>query len=61
MPKDENDPEGLKLLGAPDRLAHAAKILRPLETLVDTPDVWAAVYDIAIRRRAFVLSGVLEC
>ncbi|KAF8899782.1 NMDA receptor-regulated protein 1a [Gymnopilus junonius] len=55
-PKDE-DPDGLKLLAAPDGLEQAAKLLHPLTTLegegakhVDV-EAWVVVYDVAIRRK----------
>jgi len=49
-PKDD-DPEGLKLIGSPDVLERASKLLHPLMTLApNNIDVWIAVYDVAIRR-----------
>ena len=49
-PKDE-DPDGTKLLQAPEPLERAAKILKPLATLAkDNVEVWIAIYDVAVRR-----------
>lgn len=51
QPKDD-DPDGLKQLGAADRLEQAHKLLHPLSTLApDNIDVWIATYDVAIRRK----------
>ncbi|KAH7098643.1 N-terminal acetyltransferase A, auxiliary subunit [Auriculariales sp. MPI-PUGE-AT-0066] len=50
-PTKFEDQDGVKLLSAADPLEQAAKILRPLETLVDRADVWAVVYDVAVRRK----------
>lgn len=44
------DQDGTKLLSTATPLEEAAKILRPLEKLVDRADVWAALYDVAARR-----------
>ena len=56
QPKDD-DPDGLKLLGAADRLEQAYKLLHPLSTLAPTNiDVWIAIYDVAIRRSKLSLS-----
>lgn len=50
QPKDD-DPDGLKQLGAADRLEQASKLLHPLSTLAPNDiDVWIATYDVAIRR-----------
>ena len=49
-PTKYDDQDGVKLLNAADPIEQAARILRPLETLVDRADVWAAVYDVAVRR-----------
>jgi len=50
-PKDE-DPDGLKLLGSPDVLERASKLLHPLSTVApNNVDVWITVYDVAIRRK----------
>ncbi|KAH6909609.1 NMDA receptor-regulated protein 1a [Coprinopsis sp. MPI-PUGE-AT-0042] len=50
-PKDD-DPDGLKLLGASDPLEQAHKLLHPLITLgADRADVWLAIYDVEIRRK----------
>ncbi|KAF8156996.1 NMDA receptor-regulated protein 1-domain-containing protein [Crassisporium funariophilum] len=50
-PKDD-DPDGLKQLGASDPLEQASKLLHPLTTLVpNNVDVWIAIYDVAIRRK----------
>ncbi|KAH9477761.1 N-terminal acetyltransferase A complex auxiliary subunit NAA15 [Psilocybe cubensis] len=51
VPKDE-DPDGLKLIGSPDALEQASKLLHPLTTLAPKNiDVWIAIYDVAIRRK----------
>lgn len=50
MIKDD-DPDGLKLLAAPDPLERAAKLLSPLQQLrPELLDTWLASYDVAIRR-----------
>lgn len=50
QPKDD-DPDGLKQLGAADRLEQASKLLHPLSTLApNNIDMWIATYDVAIRR-----------
>jgi hypothetical protein len=50
QPKDD-DPDGLKQLGAADCLEQAFKLLHPLSTLVpNNIDVWIATYDVAIRQ-----------
>ena len=50
-PKDD-DPDGTKLITAPDGLDRAAKFLQPLTTLAkDNVDAWIAIYDVAVRRR----------
>ncbi|KAF6747195.1 NMDA receptor-regulated protein 1a [Ephemerocybe angulata] len=47
----DDDPDGLKLLGAPDVLDQAAKVLAPLTTVAaGSVGVWCAVYDVAVRR-----------
>ena len=52
-PKDE-DPDGIKLLQAPDPLERAAKVLKPLATMAkDNIDAWLAIYDVAVRRSTF--------
>jgi N-alpha-acetyltransferase 15/16, NatA auxiliary subunit len=49
-PKDE-DPDGMKLLTAPDGLDVAAKFLEPLVTHAgQNIDFWVTSYDVAIRR-----------
>lgn len=56
QPKDD-DPDGLKQLGAADRLEQAYKLLHPLSTLVpNNIDVWIATYDVAIRRSKLSLN-----
>jgi hypothetical protein len=56
QPKDD-DPDGLKQLGAADRLEQAYKLLHPLIILVpNNIDVWIAVYDVAIRRSKISLN-----
>ena len=49
-PKDD-DPDGTKLLGSPNGLETAAKLLQPIVNL-ELPSIplWVAVYDVAIRR-----------
>lgn len=49
-PKDD-DPDGTRLLSAPEGLETAAKLLQPLVNL-ELPSVrlWVTVYDVAIRR-----------
>jgi N-alpha-acetyltransferase 15/16, NatA auxiliary subunit len=47
----DDDPEGLKLLAAPDPLERAAKLLIPLQQLrPELLDTWLVSYDVAIRR-----------
>ena len=49
-PKDE-DPDGSKLLQAPEPLERAAKYLKPLATMAkDNVEAWLAIYDVAVRR-----------
>ena len=51
VPPKDDDPDGMKLLQAADRLERAAKFLNPLTTLAPKNiDVWIAIYDVAIRR-----------
>lgn len=58
-PSKDDDPDGHKLLGSPDPLEKAAKLLTPLSTLAaDNIDVWIAIYDVAIRRSMYRLSYV---
>ncbi|KAG2003328.1 NMDA receptor-regulated protein 1a [Coprinopsis cinerea AmutBmut pab1-1] len=48
----DDDPDGLKLLGASDPLEQAHKLLHPLVSLgTERVDVWLAVYDVEIRRK----------
>ncbi|KAH6900863.1 NMDA receptor-regulated protein 1a [Coprinopsis sp. MPI-PUGE-AT-0042] len=48
----DDDPDGLKLLGTSDPLEQAHKLLHPLITLgADRADVWLAIYDVEIRRK----------
>ena len=50
-PAKDDDPNGSKLLAAPDALELAAKFLSPIAAVVkDNFDVWIATYDVAIRR-----------
>ncbi len=47
----DDDPDGVKLLGAADGLDRAAKLLQPLESLAsDNIDAWLVIYDVAVRR-----------
>ncbi len=49
-PKDD-DPDGSKLLQAPEPLERAAKWLKPLNTLAaGNIEAWIAIYDVAVRR-----------
>ena len=58
QPSKDDDPTGLKLLQAPDPLERAAKLLEPLRTLASgNIDAWIAIYDVAVRRSAYVLLG----
>ncbi|KAH9849573.1 NMDA receptor-regulated protein 1a [Lenzites betulinus] len=53
-PKDD-DPDGAKLLQAPEPLERAAKLLKPLSTLAkDNVQAWAAIYDVAVRRKKYL-------
>ncbi|KAI0711428.1 NMDA receptor-regulated protein 1a [Earliella scabrosa] len=53
-PKDE-DPDGTKLLQAPEPLERAAKILKPLVTMAKgNIEVWIVIYDVAIRRKKYL-------
>ncbi|KZV98700.1 N-terminal acetyltransferase A, auxiliary subunit [Exidia glandulosa HHB12029] len=54
QPSKYDDPEGAKLLATATPLDEAAKILRPLEKLVDRADVWAVFYDVAVRRQKYL-------
>jgi peptide alpha-N-acetyltransferase len=50
-PAKDDDPDGIKLLSAPDGLDRAAKILQPLMNLAqNNVDTWITIYDVAIRR-----------
>jgi N-alpha-acetyltransferase 15/16, NatA auxiliary subunit len=50
-PAKDEDPDGSKLLAAPDALELAAKFLSPIAAIVkDNFDVWIATYDVAMRR-----------
>ena len=58
-PKDE-DPDGTKLLQAPDLLERAAKLLKPLATMAkDNVDAWIAIYDVAVRRSTSPVQRIL--
>jgi hypothetical protein len=49
-PKDD-DPDGIKLLGSPDGLETASKLLQPIVNLeLPLIQLWVVVYDVAIRR-----------
>jgi hypothetical protein len=49
-PKDD-DPDGTKLLASPNGLEMAARLLQPLVNLeLPSMQLWATVYDVAIRR-----------
>ena len=50
-PAKDDDPDGVKLLGAADGLDRAAKLLQPLESLAASNiDAWLVIYDVAVRR-----------
>ena len=50
-PVKDEDPDGSKLLAAPDALELAAKFLNPVVAITkDNFDVWIVAYDLAIRR-----------
>ncbi|OJT12705.1 N-alpha-acetyltransferase 16, NatA auxiliary subunit [Trametes pubescens] len=52
-PKDD-DPDGSKLLQAPEPLERAAKWLKPLNTLAaGNIEAWIAIYDVAVRRKKY--------
>ncbi|KAL0958131.1 hypothetical protein HGRIS_000299 [Hohenbuehelia grisea] len=54
-PTKDEDPDGLKALGAPDGLERAAKLLQPLQTYASSNvDVWIVVYDVAVRRKKYL-------
>ncbi|OCH91292.1 NMDA receptor-regulated protein 1a [Obba rivulosa] len=54
-PAKDDDPDGIKLLQAPEPLERAAKMLQPLRTLAaDNIDAWIAIYDVSIRRKKYV-------
>ena len=61
-PKDE-DPDGTKLLQAPEPLERAAKILKPLVMMAKgNIEAWIVIYDVAIRRSKIVRSlHPLQC
>ncbi|KAI0371305.1 NMDA receptor-regulated protein 1a [Pilatotrama ljubarskyi] len=53
-PKDD-DPDGTKLLQAPEPLERAAKLLKPLSTLAKgNVEAWIAIYDVAVRRKKYL-------
>ncbi|KAI8986666.1 NMDA receptor-regulated protein 1a [Trametes punicea] len=53
-PKDD-DPDGTKLLQAPEPLERAAKLLKPLSSLTkDNLEAWFAIYDVAVRRKKYL-------
>ncbi|TFK86666.1 N-terminal acetyltransferase A, auxiliary subunit [Polyporus arcularius HHB13444] len=54
-PSKDEDPDGTKLLQAPDPLERAAKVLKPLATLAKSNiEAWIAIYDVAIRRKKYL-------
>ncbi|EMD34697.1 hypothetical protein CERSUDRAFT_86122 [Gelatoporia subvermispora B] len=54
-PAKDDDPDGIKLLQAPEPLERAAKMLHPLRTLAaSNVAAWIAIYDVAIRRKKYV-------
>ncbi|KAL4251971.1 NMDA receptor-regulated protein 1a [Abortiporus biennis] len=54
-PSKDDDPTGIKLIQAEDRLEQAAKFLAPLSTLAkDNIDAWIATYDVAVRRSKYL-------
>jgi len=54
-PVKDEDPDGSKLLAAPDALDLAAKFLNPVVAVAkDNFDIWIAVYDVAIRRKKYL-------
>lgn len=65
-PVKDDDPEGTKLLGSPDGLETAAKLLRPLTNLLTSAkvniggkermEIWLLSYDVAIRRSMSLLA-----
>lgn len=57
MQLKDDDPDGLKQLGATDRLEQAHKLLRSLGTFApNNIDLWIATYDVAIRRSKISVS-----
>jgi len=52
QPKKDEDADGFKLLGCPDPLEQASKLLRTLTT--SSIDVWITSYDVSIRRSQFL-------
>ncbi|KDQ22405.1 hypothetical protein PLEOSDRAFT_1109515 [Pleurotus ostreatus PC15] len=54
-PAKDDDPDGVKLLGAADGLDRAAKLLQPLESLAASNiDAWLVIYDVAVRRKKYL-------
>ncbi|KAG9218153.1 hypothetical protein CCMSSC00406_0008092 [Pleurotus cornucopiae] len=54
-PAKDDDPDGVKLLGAADGLDRAAKLLQPLESLAASNiDAWLVIYDVAVRRNKYL-------
>ncbi|OBZ77517.1 N-alpha-acetyltransferase 16, NatA auxiliary subunit [Grifola frondosa] len=54
-PVKDDDPDGTKLMKAPDLLERAAKLLKPLSTLAaKNIDVWIAIYDVSVRRKKYL-------
>ncbi|OSD08807.1 NMDA receptor-regulated protein 1a [Trametes coccinea BRFM310] len=54
-PAKDDDPDGTKLLQSPEPLERAAKLLKPLTSLVkDNFEAWIAVYDVAVRRKKYL-------
>jgi hypothetical protein len=61
-PVQDDDPDGSKLLSAPDPIERAAKLLNPLSTpATKDVDVWVAIYDVAVRRSASTYFLQVSC
>ncbi|KAH9835381.1 NMDA receptor-regulated protein 1a [Rhodofomes roseus] len=51
----DDDPNGDKILQAPDPLERAAKLVAPLRTVAaDNIDAWIVIYDVAVRRKKYL-------
>ncbi|KAI0674538.1 NMDA receptor-regulated protein 1a [Trametes maxima] len=54
-PVKDEDPDGTKLLQAPEPLERAAKLLKPLATLAENNiEAWVATYDVSVRRKKYL-------